>query len=181
MEKGGESKSSTHANATLNSKKNANTGGNNGSDESGNANRRRQNKGTNKSHPSHRQRFFHSNFRNQGNSRNHHGVVSESPPSNSVGFFFGSTPPENFRWLFCCVDKRLILFLVKWFKQLGVLCLVHGHPYAPSSCVPSKLSASPHGAFAGSSPPVGSMPKPFPPFQHPSHQLLEDNEFRQQK
>ncbi|XP_039128157.1 LOW QUALITY PROTEIN: la-related protein 1A-like [Dioscorea cayenensis subsp. rotundata] len=145
VEKGGESKSSTHANATLNSKKNANTGGNNGSDESGNANRRRQNKGTNKSHPSHRQRFFHSNFRNQGNSRNHHGVVSESPPSNSVGFFFGSTPPENF------------------------------------SCVPSKLSASPHGAFAGSSPPVGSMPKPFPPFQHPSHQLLEDNEFRQQK
>jgi la-related protein 1 len=25
------------------------------------------------------------------------------------------------------------------------------------------------------------MPKPFPPFQHPSHQLLEENGFKQQK
>lgn len=45
----------------------------------------------------------------------------------------------------------------------------------------SKLGASPHGGFAASSPPVGSLPKPFPPFQHPSHQLLEENGFRQQK
>lgn len=45
----------------------------------------------------------------------------------------------------------------------------------------SKLSASPHGNVAGSSPPVGSMPKSFPPFQHPSHQLLEENGFKQQK
>ncbi|KAJ0979096.1 hypothetical protein J5N97_014570 [Dioscorea zingiberensis] len=145
VEKGGESKSSTHANFILNSKRNVNIGGNNGSDESGNANRRRQNKGINKSHQLHRQRLFHSNFRNQGSSRNHHGVVSESPPSNSIGFFFGSTPPENF------------------------------------SSMPSKLSVSPHGFLAGSSSPVGSMPKPFPPIQHPSHQLLEENEFRQQK
>ncbi|PWA99253.1 winged helix-turn-helix DNA-binding domain-containing protein [Artemisia annua] len=45
----------------------------------------------------------------------------------------------------------------------------------------SKLGASPHGGFTVGSPPVGSMPKPFPPFQHPSHQLLEENGFRQQK
>jgi len=42
------------------------------------------------------------------------------------------------------------------------------------------FSGSPHGGFAGS-PPVGSMPKSFPPFQHPSHQLLEENGFKQQK
>lgn len=53
----------------------------------------------------------------------------------------------------------------------------------PLFCSPrsSKLSISPHGSLSGSSPPVGSMPKPFPPFQHPSHQLLEENGFRQQK
>ncbi|CAI9785795.1 unnamed protein product [Fraxinus pennsylvanica] len=45
---------------------------------------------------------------------------------------------------------------------------------------PSKLSASPHSNLSGSSPPVGSMPKPFPPFQHPSHKLLEENGFKQQ-
>jgi la-related protein 1 len=45
----------------------------------------------------------------------------------------------------------------------------------------SKLSSSPHGGLSGSSPPVGSMPKSFPPFQHPSHQLLEENGFKQQK
>lgn len=46
---------------------------------------------------------------------------------------------------------------------------------------PSKLSVSPHGNFLGNSPPVGSLPKSFPPFQHPSHQLLEENGFKQQK
>ncbi|KAG9458208.1 hypothetical protein H6P81_002716 [Aristolochia fimbriata] len=41
----------------------------------------------------------------------------------------------------------------------------------------SRLSASPHGQGirSRSSLPVGSMPKPFPPFAHPSHQLLEEN------
>eukprot|EP00268_Persea_americana_P011018 TRINITY_DN14546_c0_g1_i3.p1 TRINITY_DN14546_c0_g1~~TRINITY_DN14546_c0_g1_i3.p1 ORF type:complete len:967 (+),score=186.90 TRINITY_DN14546_c0_g1_i3:325-3225(+) len=107
--------------------------------------RRRQNKGMNRQQTSHRQRLFPSNLRNHGNSRSRHGIILESPPSNSVGFFFGSTPPEN-----------------------------HG----PMS---SKLSASPHGILSGSSPPVGSLPKPFPPFHHPSHQLLEENGFRQQK
>ncbi|KAF9597283.1 hypothetical protein IFM89_016424 [Coptis chinensis] len=121
--------------------------GNNVLEENGHVNsRRRQNKGANKQQPSHKQRLFSSNNRNPGSVRNLHGnTVSESPPSNSVGFFFGSTPPDS---------------------------------YGPGS---SKLSASPHGIPSGSSPPVGSMPKPFPPFQHPSHQLLEENGFKQQK
>lgn len=88
------------------------------------------------------QRLFSSNIKNNGSDH----IVSESPPSTSVGFFFGSTPPDN-----------------------------HG-------LRSSKLGASPHGGgFTSGSPPVGSMPKPFPPFQHPSHQLLEENGFRQQK
>ncbi|KAH9603926.1 hypothetical protein KSS87_018010 [Heliosperma pusillum] len=45
----------------------------------------------------------------------------------------------------------------------------------------SILSSSPRGNVASSSPPVGSLPKPFPPFRHPSHQLLEENGFKQQK
>lgn len=44
----------------------------------------------------------------------------------------------------------------------------------------SKLSASPQSNLSGSSPPVGSVPKSFPPFQHPSHKLLEENGFKQQ-
>ncbi|XP_068658863.1 la-related protein 1A-like isoform X2 [Aristolochia californica] len=105
--------------------------------------RRRQGKGnSNNKYPSHKQRLFPSSFRSHSHGRNRHCIIAESPPSNSVGFFFGSTPPEN-----------------------------------------QGLSASPHGQgiLAGSSPPVGSMPKPFPAFQHPSHQLLEENGFRQQK
>ncbi|KAI6685402.1 hypothetical protein NL676_031315 [Syzygium grande] len=106
--------------------------------------RRKQNKSSSKQHTSFQQRFFSSNFRNHGTARSTIGVISESPPSNSFGYFFGSTPPEN-----------------------------HG----PRS---SKLSNSPHGNLSGCSPPVGSMPKSFPPFQHPSHRLLEDNGFKQQ-
>ncbi|KAJ6750493.1 hypothetical protein OIU85_001068 [Salix viminalis] len=117
-----------------------------GHEESGSSNHaRKQNKGFHKHQSSHTQRFFSSNFRNHGTGRNNFGIISESPPSNSVGFFFSSTPPEN-----------------------------HGTRS-------SKLSVSPHGLLSGSSPPVGSMPKSFPPFQHPSHQLLEENGFKQQK
>ncbi|KAK9280617.1 hypothetical protein L1049_014312 [Liquidambar formosana] len=143
--KDGKSRSSIAALGLSNSKPGENSSGcscdNPGNDNS----RRKQSKGFPKLQSSHKQRFFTSNFRNHGTGRNTLGFMSESPPSNSVGFFFGSTPPET-----------------------------HG----PRS---SKLSVSPHGNLSGSSPPVGSMPKPFPPFQHPSHQLLEENGFTQQK
>ncbi|KAF5201140.1 La-related protein [Thalictrum thalictroides] len=140
------SRSPSMANGFRNSKFSVSPG-NSGSEESGHvSSRRRQNKVFNKQQSSQNQRLFSSNLRNHGSVRNRHGsILSESPPSNSVGFFFGSTPPDS-----------------------------HG----PGS---SKLSASPHGIPSGSSPPVGSMPKPFPPFQHPSHQLLEENGFKQQK
>ncbi|XP_072977648.1 la-related protein 1A-like [Typha angustifolia] len=107
--------------------------------------RRRQNKCNSKMHAIQKQRLFPSNFRSHNNGHNCHGIVSESPPSNSVGFFFGSTPPENY----------------------GIIS--------------SKLGGSPNGTLSGSSPPVGSMLKPFPPFHNPSHQLLEENKFKQQK
>ncbi|KAG1370965.1 putative la-related protein [Cocos nucifera] len=139
-------RASSLGNSSLNSKANANIAGNDGLEETGHVNsRRRQNKATSRSHSSHKQRLFPGDFRSHGNGRSRHGIVSESPPSNSVGFFFGSTPPENY----------------------GLML--------------SKLSGSPHGILSGSSPPVGSIPKPFPPFQHPSHQLLEENGFKQQK
>ncbi|KAK1293808.1 hypothetical protein QJS10_CPA16g01270 [Acorus calamus] len=119
--------------------------GNNGSEEPGNSSsRRRQNKGM-KAQSGHKQRFISSNFKNHGNVPNRHSIISESPPSRSVGYFFLPKSPDN-----------------------------HG----PLS---SRLSASPRGILAGSSPPVGSVPKPFPPFQHPSHRLLEENGFTHQK
>ncbi|KAM7278774.1 hypothetical protein ACFE04_005908 [Oxalis oulophora] len=116
-------------------------------DESGNSNsRKKQNKSSSKQQSSYKQRFFSSNFRN-GPSRNSAGIISESPPSSSVGFFFSSTPPDTHR-----------------------SSILSGSPRSPH-----------HGFLSGSSPPVGSMPKSFPPFQHPSHQLLEENGFKQQK
>nr|CAD1833145.1 unnamed protein product [Ananas comosus var. bracteatus] len=138
-------RSTALSDSSMNSKRNAIIAGNSGHEELGLAiSRRRQNKGNSKSHGSLKQRLFPGNFDSYANAHNRHGIVSESPPSKSIGYFFGSTPPEN-----------------------------HGS-------MPSKLG-SPHGILPGSSPPVGSMPKPFPPFQHPSHQLLEQNEFKQQK
>ncbi|KAI7730958.1 hypothetical protein M8C21_002545, partial [Ambrosia artemisiifolia] len=113
-----------------------------GGDVAGSPNsRRKQNKGFFKQHSLKNQRLFSGSLKNNGSDH----IISESPPSTSVGFFFGSTPPDN-----------------------------HG-------LRSSKLGVSPHGGFTSGSPPVGSMPKPFPPFQHPSHQLLEENGFRQQK
>ncbi|KAL9687956.1 hypothetical protein QQ045_032368 [Rhodiola kirilowii] len=106
--------------------------------------RRKHNKTPSKLQYSQKQRFFN-NFRSQGSGRNSPGGISESPPSNSVGFYFGSTPPDS------------------------------------HSIRSSRLSSSPHGNLACSSPPVGSLPKSVPPFQHPSHQLLEENGFKQQK
>lgn len=78
------------------SKINENTGGNNCPEEGLQANsRRRQNKANNKPHLSHKQRLFPGGYRLFGSGRNRHGIASESPPSSSIGFFFGSTPPES--------------------------------------------------------------------------------------
>nr|VDD20204.1 unnamed protein product [Brassica oleracea] len=125
----------------LNPKLGENSAANGGSEE--HSIRRKQSKGAHKHHIAHARRFFSGNMRNHGASLSSH--TSESPPSSSIGFFFGSTPPDN-----------------------------HGHRL-------SKLSSSPQCSLSGSSPPVGSLPKSFPPFQHPSHQLLEDNGFKQEK
>ncbi|XP_010420964.1 PREDICTED: la-related protein 1A-like [Camelina sativa] len=123
----------------LNNKLGENSVANDGSEEHGTiTSRRKQSRGTHKHHTAHARRFFSSNIRNHGN-------ISESPPSSSIGFFFGSTPPDS-----------------------------HGPRL-------SKLSSSPQCTLPGSSPPVGSLPKSFPHFQHPSHQLLEENGFKQEK
>ncbi|XP_044479724.1 la-related protein 1A-like isoform X2 [Mangifera indica] len=144
--KGGNPRSSVCAPGVPNSVADDNSAASIGHEESGIASSRcKQNKGFHRQQSSHKQRFFSSNFRNHVTGQNSLAIVSESPPSNSVGYFFGSTPPEN-----------------------------HGSR-------PSKLSVSPHGFLSGGSPPVGSTPKSFPPFQHPSHQMLEENGFKQQK
>ncbi|KAI5055628.1 hypothetical protein GOP47_0029149 [Adiantum capillus-veneris] len=76
----------------------------------------------------------------------------------SLGFLFGATPPDN----------QSIL----------------SSSYGSSSF---RMGSSPHGSLAAGgcaqagSPPVGSLPKSFPHFQHPSHALLEDNGFKQQR
>lgn len=72
-------------------------------EEAGTTNFRRKQKGFHKQQSSHKQRFFSSNFRNHGTGRNSLGIISESPPSNSVGFFFSSTPPENHRSVQNCL------------------------------------------------------------------------------
>ncbi|KAK8361581.1 hypothetical protein V6Z12_A03G048100 [Gossypium hirsutum] len=61
----------------------------------GSSSRRKQNKGFSKQQSFHKQRFFSSNSKNHGASRNSIAIISESPPSNSVGYFFGSTPPDS--------------------------------------------------------------------------------------
>ncbi|KAL6527856.1 hypothetical protein OROMI_029667 [Orobanche minor] len=128
--------------AILSSRAPDHTAGRSNSEGPGNSNsRRKQNKTSSKQQYSHKQRLFCGNFKAHGTGRN---FLSESPPTDAVGFFFGSTPPDN-----------------------------HG-------IRSSKLSASPQSNLLGSSPPVGSVPKPFPSFQHPSHKLLQENGFKQQ-
>ncbi|KAL8480084.1 hypothetical protein ACS0TY_026861 [Phlomoides rotata] len=104
--------------------------------------RRKQSKGSSKQYIIQNQRLFYG-LKGHGSNQNSVGQISESP-SDAVGFFFGSTPPDN-----------------------------HG-------IKPSKLGASPQTNLSGSSPPVDSVPKPFPPFRHPSHKLLDENGFKQQ-
>ncbi|KAK8550943.1 hypothetical protein V6N12_039621 [Hibiscus sabdariffa] len=146
--KDGNSRSPRDAPGVSNSKIGENAAGSCIPEESGGlSSRRKQNKCFPKEHSIHKQRFFSGNSKNDGTSCNSIAIISESPPANSVGYFFGSTPPDS-----------------------------HGFSSRPSS----KLSCSPNGALS-SSPPVGSLPKSFPPFQHPSHKLLEENGFKQQK
>ncbi|KAL3653288.1 hypothetical protein CASFOL_002969 [Castilleja foliolosa] len=57
--------------------------------------RSKHNKGSSKPHAIYKQRLFPGNFRNHASGQKSVGVVSESPPSGAVGFFFGSTPPEG--------------------------------------------------------------------------------------
>lgn len=64
--------------------------------------RKKLNKGSHRQLSYHKQRFFSSNFRNHGTGRNVHGIISESPPSNSVGYYYGSTPPESHGLVKCC-------------------------------------------------------------------------------
>lgn len=91
-------KSPSHTLGTSNIKAGENTtGGSNVQEDCGSNNSRRKQRVFHKQQSSLQQRFFSSNFRNHGTGRNSHGVISESPPSNSVGFFFASTPPENHR------------------------------------------------------------------------------------
>ncbi|GMI92095.1 hypothetical protein HRI_002878800 [Hibiscus trionum] len=144
--KDGNSRSPRDAPGLSNSKIGENAAGSSILEESGGlSSRRKQNKGFSKQHSFHKQRFFSSNSKNHGTSHSSIAIISESPPANSVGYFFGSTPPDS-------------------------------HGARPSS----KLSCSPHEILS-SSPPVGSLPKSFPPFQHPSHKLLEESGFKQQK
>lgn len=89
-------KSPSHTSGASNVKVGENIGGSSVLEECGSNNSpRRKQKASQKQQSSLKQRFFSSNFRNHGTGRNSHGVISESPPSNSVGFFFASTPPEN--------------------------------------------------------------------------------------
>ncbi|XP_073142897.1 la-related protein 1A-like isoform X3 [Henckelia pumila] len=103
----------------------------------------KQNEDCFKPHSLQKQRLFPGNFRSQGSDQNSLGIVSESPPSNSIGFYFCPPPDTN-------------------------------------GLRDSKLCASPCKKLSGTSPPVGYVPKSFPPFRHPNYRLLEENHFKQQ-
>ncbi|XP_073291951.1 la-related protein 1A-like isoform X2 [Primulina huaijiensis] len=105
--------------------------------------RLKQNEECFKQHSLHKQRLFPGNFRSHGSDQNSLGMVSESPPSNYVGFYFSPPPDSN-------------------------------------ALRDSKLCASPCKKLSGTSSPVGSVRKSFPPFQHPDYRLLEENHFKQQ-
>eukprot|EP00798_Chlamydomonas_sp_ICE-L_P002056 gene2056-18233_t len=101
-----------------------------------------------------------------GHHSQHHGhrgsrrsVQGESPPSNSVGWLMGSTPPES---------SGLLGTSPSSFRSNS------GHGF---------LGASPRGASfgAGSLGGVSHGSLAIPKFQHPSHALLEDNGFKQMK
>ena len=115
------SRLSSSASGSARSKPSENFAGNCGLDEIGNASpRKKQTKTFPRQHSSLKQRFFSSNFRNHGTSRTSLGIVAESPPSNSVGFFFGSTPPENTRLVwksrYLCKKYHNVRVLSFWEK-----------------------------------------------------------------
>lgn len=100
--KHGDSKSHSVNQIASTEVENAANPGNTGMEEAGPGfPRRRQSKGGGhgKPHNSHKQRLFPTNFRSHsggGGGRNmRYEVVSGSPPSKSVGFFFGSTPENH--------------------------------------------------------------------------------------
>jgi la-related protein 1 len=75
------------------SKENHISSGPNGTEETGQPiPRKRQSRGNRKAHNSRKQRFFAGNFMSNPDQ---YGGVSESPPGNSVGYFYGSTPENH--------------------------------------------------------------------------------------
>lgn len=81
-----------------NSRNSANSAtGKTGSEGPGNSScQRKHNKGSSKQqHFIQKERLFYGNYKAHGGSRNSNRMVAESPPSNAVGFFFGSTPPDS--------------------------------------------------------------------------------------
>ena len=116
---------------------------------------------------------------------NNHNIITESPPNSvSVGFLFGATPPDNLRLVSAFSPYLIFMVGIVVFIALYGVCSNLSSSYGSSSL---RLGTSPHGVLAasgsgqGCSPPVGSLPKSFPQFQHPSHALLEDNGFKQQQ
>ena len=128
--KEGNSRSFSSTAGLSNIKPGENLARNSALDESGSSNsRKKQSKSFLKQQPSHKPRFFSSNFRNQGSGRNSLGIVSESPPSKSVGYFFGSTPPENHGlvWRDCCLCLTLLILFLRnriiWLAFWGTFLL----------------------------------------------------------
>lgn len=123
-----------------------NSSGNISLEESGSANsRKKQNKSFQKQQSSHKQRFF-SSIKNHGTGRNSLPVISESPPSNSVGFFFSSTPPEN-NGSDCClgfwcrefISSHIIILLCSILEVIFLLLRAELRSYI-QICEPSNDS-----------------------------------------
>ena len=85
--------------------------------------------------------------------------------------------------LLCTLHRSITYHGHCWASLVDYCCSVSlSSSYGSTRMGSSPYGTSPGGSFMpGSSPPVGSVPKSFPHFQHPSHALLEDNGFKQQK
>ncbi|KAG9458495.1 hypothetical protein H6P81_003003 [Aristolochia fimbriata] len=84
--------------------------------------RRRQGKGSsNNKHSSHKQGLFHSSFRGHSHGRIQHGIIAESPPSNSVGFLVGYTSPENQGPMSSRLSASPVGSMPKWVQAAKVL------------------------------------------------------------